>query len=135
MQIIQNYEDFVDLARDVHRPELAKQTGQVYQIWEDGEITVQESGELLWQNPMRQVIEGLPGLSLELPVRFHAHEYAFVSATDAVKLGRAVVKICNLYNGTPRVRVEHALIEYYEAMIEAKAYAWGIDRCFSRGVA
>lgn len=135
MQIIQNYEDFVELARGVHRPELAKQTGQVYQIWEDGEITVQESGDLLWQNPMKQVVEGVPGLSLELPVNFHAHEYAFVSASDAVKLGRAIVKICQIYNGTERFRVETARVEYYEAMIETKAHAWGIDRCFNRGVA
>ncbi|GAF69666.1 unnamed protein product [marine sediment metagenome] len=135
MQIIQNYEDFVEMARGVHRPELAKQKGQVYQIWEDGEITVQESGDLLWQNPIQQVIEGLPGLLLELPVNFHAHEYAFVSATDAVLLGRAVVKVCKIYNGTKRVHVEQARIEYYEAMVETKAHSWGIDRYISRGVA
>lgn len=128
MQIIQNYEDFVELARGVHRPELAKREGQVYQIWEDGEITVQESGDLLWQNEIHQVVGGISNLSLPMPVIFHAHCYAFVSATDAVKMGRAVIAVCRLLNGSTCVSVKDAHIEYYEAIIETKAHAWGIGR-------
>lgn len=123
---IQNYEDFVELARGLHRPELAKTTGQVHQIWEDGQITVQKSGDSLWQNPIQEVVEGLPGLSLPMPVIFHSHQYAFVSATDAIALGRAIVKICDAYNGTDIAHVDTTRLEYYEAMIEAKAHAWGI---------
>jgi hypothetical protein len=128
MQIIQNYEDFAELARSLHRPELAKQKGQVYQIWEDGEITVQKSGDHLWQNAMQQIVEGLPGLSLPMPITLHAHRYAFVSATDAVELGRAVVRICLPYNGTNALCVDQGLLEYYEALIEIKAHHWGIGR-------
>ena len=126
MQIIQNYEDFVELARGLHRPELAKEEGQVFQIWEDGEITAQESGDLLWQNSMQQIVAGIPKLSLPMPVMFHAHCYAFVSGKDAVKMGRAVVEICRLYNNSGLLTVEDARIEHYEAMIETKAHMWGI---------
>lgn len=33
-------------------PEMAYQTGMVYQVWEDGEITLQKSGDLLWERSL-----------------------------------------------------------------------------------
>jgi len=37
-----------------NNPELAKQHGMVKQLWNDGEITCQKSGELLWQRTLHQ---------------------------------------------------------------------------------
>lgn len=34
------------------KPDLAKLPGMVRQVWEDGEITCQKSGELLWQRTL-----------------------------------------------------------------------------------
>lgn len=39
----------LELLLKSHNPELAAKSGMVYQIWQDGEITLQKSGELLWK--------------------------------------------------------------------------------------
>ena len=36
----------------LHDPNLEKQDGGVVQIWQDGEITYQKSGDLLWQRSL-----------------------------------------------------------------------------------
>ena len=38
-----------------NKPELAEQTGMVYQVWDDGEITLQKSGPLLWNRHLHQM--------------------------------------------------------------------------------
>jgi len=37
------------------KPELAELTGMVYQVWCDGEITLQKSGSLLWNRGLHQM--------------------------------------------------------------------------------
>jgi hypothetical protein len=42
----------VELAFRLDNIEYARLIGSVYQIWSDGEITLQKSGELLWQRTL-----------------------------------------------------------------------------------
>ncbi len=39
--------ELVELISSKHNPELAKCSGHVHQVWFDGEVTLQKSGELL----------------------------------------------------------------------------------------
>lgn len=124
---IQNYEDFVELTRNLHQPELAKRRGHVYQIWEDGEITWQKSGDLLWERTLHPIVSGIFGLSLPMPVRFHSHSFAFVSTTAAVRISRALVSLCR---SDERVgaKINPAHVDYYESRIEAEARSWEVGR-------
>lgn len=69
-----------DIAKSWHDPEAPKQPGHVQQIWEDGEITSQKGGELLWQRTLhcwRPPITGI--VKAELPVSdINGHSYIWV---------------------------------------------------------
>jgi len=74
----------------VHDPEQAKH-GMVYQVWEDGEITLQKAGPLLWRRTLHSIYPGTSGLPLlQLPEKFInsrdnlAHSYAFVTFENAI---------------------------------------------------
>ena len=74
-------------------PALAEEPGMVYQIWEDGEITLQKSGPLLWQRNLHG-IETPTKNSLPLdafPFRFReTHAFAFVEEEAAYKIRAAI---------------------------------------------
>ena len=62
-----------------HKPELAKQDGMVYQVWEDGEVTLQKSGDLLWRRTLHCI---RPGMFEPLPIDYfpcqkNNHGYIF----------------------------------------------------------
>lgn len=59
--------------RAAHKPELAKQPGLLCQVWEDGEITLQKSGELLWQRSLHMIEVGLS--STKVPVEDMPDKY------------------------------------------------------------
>jgi hypothetical protein len=79
----------VAVLQGAHNPALAKQPGMVYQVWEDGEITLQKSGTLLWQRTLHSIVPGLhvkvpPTLMPEQSGKAHEmHGYAFVTEDDA----------------------------------------------------
>ena len=55
-----NLQDLQTLINRNSKPELSKMHGSVYQVWEDGEITIQRSGNKLWLGSLT---------TLEAPVR------------------------------------------------------------------
>lgn len=50
--------EFRELLAKWHKPELATLKGMVYQVWEDGEVTLQKSGPLLWQRNLHCIQMG-----------------------------------------------------------------------------
>lgn len=76
----------------------ADEEGMVYQVWEDGEITLQKSGSLLWQRSLHCLSPGLPS-SIEaehFPSENlkSAHAYAFCpSLEDAKEVRRAIGQV------------------------------------------
>ena len=69
-----------DLITSKHQPELAKKPGMVWQIWEDGELTLQKSGELLWQRNLHSIKAGIVVLTKDfMPVQEDKHGYAFIA--------------------------------------------------------
>lgn len=70
---------------DFDKPELALLPGMVYQIWEDGEVTVQKSGELLWQRTLHCDFPGEEKGKLQLaefPHKEEQHAFIWVAPED-----------------------------------------------------
>ncbi len=122
MQEIENYEDLITFIRGCHNPVLARKSGDVLQIWEDGEITSQKSGELLWMRGMRSLLGGILNLRLPMPVSFRdgSHFYAYVSDEDAVSIARAIVRIVKRCNGTNAIAVDLSHVQSYALGVERK---------------
>lgn len=87
-------DEIEELARTVDAPSLAEEeAGMVTQVWEDGEITLQKCGALLWRRTLHMTAPGVTGagdLGLVLPHRHGDHSYAFVTPEDAYRV-RAVI--------------------------------------------
>jgi hypothetical protein len=66
-----------EILESVHKPEEITKSGMVYEVWEDGEITLQKCGDLYGQRSLHQVIEAA------IPSRDREHKSAAV-ATDKV---------------------------------------------------
>lgn len=80
-----------DLARAAHNPALADVHGMVYQVWHDGEVTLQKCGELLWRRNIHQHRPPHRGFALAMPAAHNAPSgasYAFVTGEDAYELHR-----------------------------------------------
>jgi hypothetical protein len=58
----------IEILESIHKPEEITKAGMVYEIWEDGEITLQKCGELYGQRGLHQVIEAaIPSRGNEKP--------------------------------------------------------------------
>ena len=73
---------------------LAREIGHVYQVWEDGEITLQKSGDLLWMRNLHSMEPGYPGSAI--PVEDFPHQsgergYVFVTEEKAYTIRKAIL--------------------------------------------
>lgn len=73
--------DIQSLIASYHNPELATKPGMVWQVWEDGELTLQKSGELLWQRNLHCIAPGIVSCIPKeiMPVQESKHGYAFIA--------------------------------------------------------
>jgi len=105
----------------VHKPHLAKLPGMVRQVWEDGEITLQKSGDLLWQRNLHMITPGLRTRKVPVecmpdhddPKKPNAHGFAYVETEEDAMIVRDMIN--NLEGGTPDDDI------YYEAYSTIKA--------------
>lgn len=81
--------DIKNLIASHHNPALAEQDGMVYQIWEDGEITLQKSGSLLNQRNLHCIAPGIVSCIPKeyMPVVETNHGYAYI---ESMEIGQAV---------------------------------------------
>lgn len=85
--------DFKALLAQHHNPDLAKADGHVYQVWEDGEITLQKCGELLWMRNLHCITDALPDrrIAVELfPDTYNGHGYIFTTRDGAEAVRAAI---------------------------------------------
>lgn len=90
-QTTSNIQYLMTLIKQIHAahdPKLAGVHGHVYQIWQDGEITLQKCGELLWQRNLHRMEQPCyNGLRADqMPARIGSNGYAFVTREDAYRL-------------------------------------------------
>lgn len=86
--------DIRKMIADASNDALAAEEGYVYQVWEDGEITLQKSGPLLWQRNLYCIEMGFPD---PVPVdwfpplyRNGKHGFVFASKEDAYRIRAAI---------------------------------------------
>jgi hypothetical protein len=66
-----------------HKPELLQKPGMVCQLWEDGEVTLQKSGELLWQRNLHCIAPGHPvHRVVQMPMPYGSHSFAVIESTE-----------------------------------------------------
>lgn len=77
-------EILLNLIATLHRPDAERQSGMVYQVWEDGEVTLQKSGELLWQRTLHFMEGALDGrlLNNDMPIQHSHHSYMNVASKE-----------------------------------------------------
>lgn len=84
----------LQIALGIHsKDELAKQDGMVYQVWQDGEITLQKSGDLLWQRNLHCIEMGINGFEVkgvEWPHTTNGNKFIFTDEAGA-KAVRAII--------------------------------------------
>lgn len=87
-------DEVIKLIASKHNLEASKKHGMVYQVWEDGEITLQKSGDLLWRRTLHCIAYGFTDHNLqpnEMPVSEKKRGYAFVdSKEDADECRKAI---------------------------------------------
>ena len=77
---------------DINNDTLAEQAGVVYQVWEDGEITLTKSGSLLGQRGLHCVTWGLDKqVNPELfPHQYNGHGFCYVTESGAALIRQLV---------------------------------------------
>lgn len=74
--------------------ELAKQHGMVYQVWHDGEITLQKAADLLWQRSLHTDAPGFCNIKLnvEWPHKMRSADnyYIFTDREGALAVRQAI---------------------------------------------
>lgn len=93
-----NIQKLIDKANN---DSLKEQTGHVYQVWDDGEITSQKSGRLFGQRTihcLRPAITKDIDKSIKWPHVTGKNGFAFVVSSDAVSIRNALadLAICNI---------------------------------------
>ena len=76
------------------QPELARKPGMVYQVWEDGEVTCQKSGELLWLRSLHCFDAGRPDKAVSpdmFPHQLNNHGYIYTDREGAYAVRAAIL--------------------------------------------
>ena len=88
-----NTEDTIALVNALDAPEAAAEA-MVYQVWEDGEITLQKGGSLLWQRNLHCVAIGDDRKALPrdaLQHKYDGHSFVFVGSYDGAEKARDLI--------------------------------------------
>lgn len=88
--------DFIEACKQAHNPELAKKSGMLIQIWQDGEITSQKCGELLHQRTLHCLIPRINDLSKHvpkesMPEQMYNNGTAFIESFDKAEELRKIL--------------------------------------------
>lgn len=79
------------MLHSLHKPELRNEPGMVYEIWEDGEITLQKSGDLYGQRTLHMIVPGLQGVNTPLPDNRGDHSCMAVHEDDIAIARKLIV--------------------------------------------
>ncbi len=84
----------------LNRPE-QKDEPMVYQVWYDGEITLQKGGSLLWQRNLHMLTLGIKDLRMSLPNEVSTGQFIWATK-DGVKAAMILIaKYLEVKEGNP----------------------------------
>ncbi len=84
-----NIEEIESLAKSLNDESLSKKPGMVAMVWQDGEVTLQKSGELLWQRSLHMsecAIFEAAALKMTFPNIHGSNSFAWVSTENAIRI-------------------------------------------------
>jgi hypothetical protein len=85
-----------ELAQKLHNEDNAKSPhSHVYQVWQDGEITLQKCGPLLWQRNLHLIAPACLHYvtGLKFPGESGPNSYAFVANQEEANQIRALLEV------------------------------------------
>lgn len=95
-----------ELAKKYHDPNLAKES-HVYQVWHDGEITLQKAGPLLWQRNLHQICPPkLTAAPTPMPQEHGQYSFAFTKCWQAWEIRAAMGPLDALDHGIGKPTIE-----------------------------
>ena len=78
-----------------NKPELAEVEGMVYQVWNDGEVTLQKSGSLLNQRNLHCTIDGRPDKAVPADtfptVNSSGYGFIYTDEVGALAVSKAIL--------------------------------------------
>jgi len=74
------------------KPLLAEENGHVYQVWDDGEITLQKSGDLLWERNLHCMQPALEhyATGFNWPDDYNGHGFIFTDQNGTEEVRKAL---------------------------------------------
>ena len=81
----------VDELLALDKPELRKAHGMVYEIWEDGEITLQKCGELYGMRNLHCIVPGFSTVNIPLPYKLHHNHSNMALEQNDIPRARAIM--------------------------------------------
>lgn len=77
--------------------------GHVYQVWQDGEVTLQKCGSLLWQRNLHMIYPGFNGFDAgcEWPHKSGSNKYIYTTEEGAKTIHRAIAEMTGGYCWCP----------------------------------
>lgn len=87
----EHYDDDTTVLHSLNRPELKAEQGMVYEIWEDGEITLTKSGDLYGQRNLHCIVPGMNGICVPLPEKRHNNHSSMAIHEDDIALARRLI--------------------------------------------
>ena len=84
-----------DFVKKVDNPLLNSVTSKVViQVWNDGSISCQKGGKLLWKRNMHCLRKAHQSNSIEMPHEFrNGYSYAFVTFDNAIKISDMIYNL------------------------------------------
>jgi len=93
-----NDQEVIDAVNALNDPNgaMGNDGGMVYQVFEDGEITLQKGGSLMWQRTLHCVVPGvqskaLPADALCHKMRSAPHSYIFAASKEVADRARLLI--------------------------------------------
>lgn len=84
-------QEVIDAVNALNDPS-AKNQDMVYQVWEDGEITLQKGGDLLWQRTLHCIASGTRPLPVDALVnKYGSHSFIWCTNEVTAKQARALI--------------------------------------------
>lgn len=95
---------------------LSEMVGHVYQVWQDGEITLQKCGELLWQRNLHMIVPGHSGFEapgVSWPHQSGKNSYIFTTEAGAALIHHEISRLAGKHAfGCPTPPCPDPEIEY-----------------------
>lgn len=83
------------LINEHDKPELAEVEGMVYQVWNDGEVTIQKSGSLLNQRHLHCTVDGRPDKAVPADtfptVTSSGYGFIYTDGVGALAVSKAIL--------------------------------------------